>query len=358
MTLYLLLIMIMTFCLFINFKEKKARKTITILLFVILTTIAAIRSADVGVDTRQYYRNFLIIAKMDWSQAFSTRYEVGFFAFCKILSYISNNPQVIVIFSSALIIPIVGYFIYKESNFVVLSTLTYFLLNLYFFNLTGMRQSLAMSFIILSLLNYKNKKYFMFLINVVIASTFHSSALIFLLVPIIDRIKYNKKTLLYTLIIALLCFLFSDKLFGFMTGIIGKYSGYEDSIFGVSNYFGALIQSIFFSYIYIFCHTILTKHLNSQNFKENQFYLKLLGLAAIFEILSMKIQIFSRMALYFWFASIILIPKAIKSIEKTKNKFYMSLIIYLSLLMYWLIIAIYRPEWNGAVPYKTFFNNK
>lgn len=356
MMLYLLLIIIMTFCLFINFKEKNKKIAITIFLFTLLTTIAAIRSADVGVDTRQYYRNFSVIANLDWNQAFSTRYEIGFFAFCKILSYISTDPQIIIFFSSIFIIPVVGYFIYKESNFVAFSTLAYFLLNLYFFNMTGMRQSLAMSFIIFSFLNYKKKKYFMFVTNVIIASLFHSSALIFLTIPLIDKVKYNKKTLIYTMIFAIICFILSDKVFSIMTNVIGKYAGYEDSIFGESNYFGALFQSAFFCYIYIFCHIIITKSTNLKDYKENQFYLKLIGLAAIFEILSMRIQIFSRVALYFWIVSIILIPKAIKSIERPKNKFYLSLIIYISLLMYWLIIALYRPEWNGTIPYIPFFN--
>lgn len=355
MTIYIFLIFFLTLCLLINFKEIKYRKIITFIIFGVLTIIAALRSVDVGIDTNQYFRNFSVIANLDWNQAFSTRYEVGFFAFCKILSCISTNPQTIIIGSSLFIVPFVGYFVYKESNNVVLSALVYILLNLYFFNLTGMRQSLAISFIIISFIKYKNKKYFAYILNIILATLFHSSAIVFLTLPIIDKLKYEKRTLLYVLMASIICFLFSNQIFTFMTNILGKYSGYENSVFGVSNYFGALFQSLFYSYIFILCHIILTKKENSNSLKRNQLYLKLVGASAIFEILSMKMQIFSRVAIYFFLFSIILVPISLSCIKSKKNRFYISLVVYVSFVLYWLIIAIYRPEWNGAIPYSFFF---
>ena len=53
--------------------------------------------------------------------------------------------------------------------------------------------------------------------------------------------------------------------------------------------------------------------------------------------------------------NIIWIPKFISNINKKEDRTIILFILIICLFMYWFIISMYRPEWYGVIPYKTFF---
>ncbi len=84
MAVYLMLILAVFASLFLKIDDRRQKQRwYIIIIFTSLTLIAMIRSWSVGVDTLQYYRNFSVIAQLDWKQIDLLRYEPGFFYFCK-----------------------------------------------------------------------------------------------------------------------------------------------------------------------------------------------------------------------------------------------------------------------------------
>ena len=110
-------------------KEKIYKNVYLVISFMLLAGIAAIRTENVGVDTPQYYRAYLRISNLNWSELITERYEIGFTILCKGLSYITSNPQLLIAITAIFINFSVIRFIYKYFDASVFIILLYILLN-------------------------------------------------------------------------------------------------------------------------------------------------------------------------------------------------------------------------------------
>ena len=357
MIIYFSVIFLLFFLMLIEKKYKHNNGHIIFIIFLLLTLIAALRSFKVGVDTAQYYRNFSVITFLRWNDSGLLRYEIGFFYLCKTLSLITKNPQILIVTTSLFIIPTVGRFIYKNSCNATLSTLLYILLNIYFFHLTGMRQSIAIAILLIAYEFLKNNKKIQFYLLVLLAYSFHSSAIIFILFPFLRKIKYTKNTYFVIMGSTILCFCAYKPIFLLVSKLLGKYSGYTDSeLFGVANYYGSFFQFLLVFFIYSICHFINFNKKNNKSVSEtDKLYLICVAIAMICQAMAMKMNIIGRVSPYFWIFSILLLPESFVKIRSSKNRFALITIILFIILSYWFIIGIFRPEWNGAIPYSTYF---
>ena len=196
---------------------------------------------------------------------------------------------------------------------------------------------------------------------VLLASSFHSSAILFLICPLIKKVRYNKYTYIITILISIIFFIFFKSVFLGITEMMGKYGSYIDSKeFGVSNYFGAFFQFLLTFVIYTFCHFKYVKQRNiikTEKYNITKINLTLLSLDVICQIMAMKMNIIGRMHQYFWIYSIILIPNIVCNQKNAKKRLMLYIGITFLSFIYWLIIAIYRPEWDGAIPYIPFWKD-
>ena len=190
----IVMFLILSIGLFFNVnKSYKLGKYYLIFIFSILTLLSALRNISVGVDTSQYYEAYKLIGTIEWNELDKLRYEIGFSLLCKVLNYISSNPQLLLIVTSIFINSSVGLFIYRNSNNVVLSSFIFITYNLYFNYMNIMRQAIAIAIVLFAYEYLKNKKIIKYSILVLIASLFHTSSIICLLFIIFSKVKYDKK---------------------------------------------------------------------------------------------------------------------------------------------------------------------
>lgn len=360
MSIFILVLFFIFIVMLVNIDRNiKNRKWFVLITFSILTSIAMIRSWTVGVDTEQYYRNFQIIASLGWDQVDVLRYEPGYFYLNKILSCISKDPHILIIVSSIIIIPSVGRIIYKYSKNVALSTFLYITLNAYFFQLTGMRQALAIAVILYGIDFFEKQKYLKFILVIILACMFHSSAIFLSVLILLQKMKYTKKTYINSLIVAIIGFIFYKQIFRIASLVIDKYAGYEESVYAASNYFGALFQFLVGFILYSVCHYLIFKMKENKKIEESEvgkISLRCLSVAVCIQLITMKMNILGRMTPYFWIFSIIAVPEALSYIKSKRRKEWI-LGIALFTFIYWLIIATMRPEWHGIIPYSTLFKD-
>ena len=139
--------------------NKKRKKIYLTIVFIILAIVASLRAYTVGVDTEQYCIAFDKISEMTIEQAKEdTRYETGFVVLCKILSYVYDNYQILIIVTSIFIMYAVIRFIYEESNDCILSLLLFVLLNCYAMYMSMMRQAIAIGIILLGYIIFLKKE--------------------------------------------------------------------------------------------------------------------------------------------------------------------------------------------------------
>ena len=95
--------------------SSKRRKRFLGLCMLLFLMISMFRDVSVGADTKQFYDAFTIIGNRSLELSFEySRYEKGFILLCKLLSIVSNNPQILIIITSLFINCVVFKFI--ENN--------------------------------------------------------------------------------------------------------------------------------------------------------------------------------------------------------------------------------------------------
>ncbi|MFZ5986468.1 MAG: EpsG family protein [Bacillota bacterium] len=343
--------------------NNKYRRSYLIFFFGMTAIISALRAYAVGNDTDQFYRAYERIAQVDWTSFYLFRYELGFTVLCKVLSYISREPQLLLIVTSLFSSYSIGRFIYKNSCNVVLSSYLFITLNIYADYLNLMRQVIALSIILFGIEYLKEKKIIRFVLFVVIASLFHQSALFVLVVIFFVKIKYSKLSFPITLMTSIIGFLIFNRLFLFAVKILSKYASYEDSVYASSNYFGMIFNVSICLSILLLGLFICNKnrgYLQKQCVLEMKtlsydFVAYMVSICLFCYILGTRMYILTRVVPYFSIYYLVWIPMTFESIGDKKLKILVLHLILVLTLAYYLIVAIFRPEWYGIIPYKFFW---
>lgn len=358
----ILIIGIVDFFFYVNNNEKNKRNYL-IFFFGMTAIVSGLRAYTIGRDTDQYYRAYERIAQVDWNSFYLFRYELGFTAVCKALSYISREPQFLLIITSLFFAYSTGRFVYKNSCNVILSSYLFISLNIFAVYLNLMRQAIALSIILFGIECLKEKKYIRFALFVLIASLFHQSAILVLLIIFFVKLKYSKMSFPIILVASVAGYLLFNKLFTIAVKILGKYGGYEDSVFASSNYFGMVFNVLICLSILLFglfFHNKAKDYLQKPNKLEVKtlsydFIAYMISISLFCYISGTRMYILTRLTPYFYIYYLIWIPMAFESINNKKVKVLVLHSIIVLTLAYFFIVAVFRPEWHGIIPYKFFW---
>ncbi len=337
--------------------EKRTKLYIT-LCFFMLTFVAGIRSVNVGVDTEQFCRAYQMIGMTPWDNLFSSfRYEWGFLVLCKVLNYVSVNPQLLIIVSSILINVPLGVFIFRNSSSAALSTFLYIGLGLYASNMNIMREAIAVSFVLIGFEMLKANRSLLFFLFVAIASGFHQTAPFLVILWPLWRLGFNRKSILVYVILFMVAFIFAHQISNLLASLVGREQLYNSEFTG-SNYFGALLKALLalFVAVIVLNYFRVGQRVGIQLSNVDQFYCHMLMFWILFSILGMQIQIFSRLCMYFNVFALVGITCALRFIENAGERVFMMLLLGVVALSYFIIVGLFRPEWQGVIPYEVGVN--
>ena len=220
----------------------------------------------------------------------------------------------------------------KYSENPQLSLFIYYAMYAYLNSFNAMRQFLAVSFIIVSYAELRNKRIFLFIISVFVASFIHTSALIALIVLFAPFIKTDNSLLIYTtLFITLLMGSFvNDSFFRIVSQ--GYFHYIEDGTFGYreqESTISALIMCILMNILFIVIYKstdILVK--------KDMFFI-IFFMAIIIMNITYRLELGTRIILYFTTIQTLLYPKFFN-----KNYVYLKWIILCYLLVVFFKILI------------------
>lgn len=326
--------------LFMNRKFNKRMYTFICALGLFL--ISSLRSIYFTTDVIGYvtaYERFKTIDFVHFLNNFTIKEKDPFFdLISKVFVECGINYRWWLIIIAALFCFSIYFIVYKYSSNIFLSYIMLISLGYFYFSLSGLRQTVALSIILFSYKYLKNRNFKKFFLIVIFASLFHASAIIFLLIYPISNMKVDFKSIiiiLFFLIIAYTCKYQIIKILSFMN-IGDKYSYYIDS--GTTlTISGFLIQ---FS-IYLFCLKY-KKDLIKLN-KKNVILYNLLFVGVIFQSFAAVIAEFFRISMYFSIFGIILLPKAI-NIEKNKK---LRICLYYAIIVLLIIYILKRNDFVG-----------
>ena len=207
--------------------------------------------------------------------------------------------------------------IYKQIQYYStnpsISFLAILTLGLYGFAFSGLRQTLAFGILLFSYPHLKNKHFFRFVLLVVLAAMFHSTALIFLVVYPIYQLKLRVRNVLLLIVAGTVASFFANpiaKLYLQLTGTDEAYSTYleESSVLSIS---GIIISGS----IWLFCTVFLYR---SKSNKTDGHLCNLSLLALFGRILStIWIAELFRISMYFSIFEFLMIADACSCKEKS-----------------------------------------
>lgn len=172
------LVRLLTTKIFIN--KDKGNRLFVLLSFLLTVLLQGLRSPTVGTDIQGYLVGYKLCGVSSWG-APVLNYEIGYRTFCKLL-YSMGVPEQTFLFIVALICQgAVFLFILRHSKFPACSIVMYLTFGLFTFSFSGLRQMLSIAIVLFGFDNIKNRNFVGFLVFVLIASTFHTSAILLLL---------------------------------------------------------------------------------------------------------------------------------------------------------------------------------
>lgn len=366
-------------CMFIEKVRGKRlnRKIWTLVLIIPLFIIAAFRSPNIGNDTLNYYRSYLIVSQEKFFSRTRSRFEPGYVFFMKIIDLLGFDYLGFQIITSAIIMFSVGRFISKYSNNIAFSFYIFVTTRMFFGTMNIVRQYLAIAILLFSVEYIKKRNFIKFSILVLIAYCFHSTAIVFLIMYPIANIKFDAKKTVVFLGIGMVSSIFFDFLVRKFVILMGKYEGYLYGEYfnfehNIAIYFHLLINCCFFLVAVIgkYWDANNSKNINQhENYKiktSNNSLIKIIPneqlwytcciFTLLFSIIGLKSTIINRIELYFSVFFLAFIPSLTRSIKSKEIRAIVIGGIIIGLFISFIIVMIYRPRWNIVFPYEWYWD--
>ena len=324
-------------------KYKNARFFLN-LAFILLVVFWGIRY-DFGNDYSVYLYNFNLI-NSDSKGALN--FEFGWILLNKLFSGLGFSYLVffVTIFQFYSIYFYLTHYVKSEYRWLVL--LFYAInISLMIHSLSGMRQTIAMSFFVFVLHYVYERKYIPCIIILFLAAQFHSSAYFMLILPIVRYILDLKKIVYIYLLLAIfiVCFVFKDTVMLLTTlslqfEDVSKYENYldqSDSSYS-GNGLGILLQLI----------VLIILLINDRHEKTiDNLLLKLYQISFVFVPLYTILPIFNRIQMYFLLLGLGGTPMLIKVAKK-------NLLFFVVIILYFLMMLLSFKSVLSSGPYSIY----
>ncbi|WP_298023052.1 EpsG family protein [uncultured Dysosmobacter sp.] len=301
--------------------------------FFILTLLLALRSIDCGVDLKNYKYYFNSYGNMSFRELVDVNrnydVEIGFRLFVKVLQVVSNDFQWFIAATAVLsVLPI--WWLYKKNNAASALTIVLFLsvapFSLYF---SGIRQVLAMAFAVPAYQFSKKRKKTGFILSVLLATLFHQSAFIMLLLYPVYRAKITKKWLYAVVPFMIVVYVFNEPIFNWLLRFLVG-TRYETYTMARTGAYGMLLLLAAFSAIAIFVTSDSDKALSDEIIGQRNILL----LSTCLQFFVPLSTVAMRMNYYYMIFIPMIIPKLLNS--SSKRHWDAARLIYVVMTMFFL----------------------
>lgn len=326
--------------------DDKAKRTFLLWCGVAMFLIIALRHKEVGsTDSQHYYSSWENLAMCSYNGLKEyldiTRYEPGYCVFVWFFSHIFPSAQFLFVLTGIFFTIAVCRFIYINSKDPELSFVMYICLGLYSFMVQGLRQAVAMSICLFAVEFIKKRKFFPFIVLVLLATTFHSSSIVFLFTYFLYGFKLNLKTGVLSLSVASGLIALSGPIATLGNQVFGReYEGEIES----GGYVAVAI------YIIILIVSVVLAG-NGRKDKDYTFFVLMTFVGAVFYLMRYTgVGIAERISYYFMFGQMIALPNAISRFDKQVSFVIKCVVIALCVALF-----AYRLNSDGLVAYRFFW---
>lgn len=329
------------------------RNSFIVITFILFVVILCFRTYEVGSDSVVYKTIYDQTGSfsLELNNIFSSRFEIGFLYINQFLFRISQNYTLMFFFYGFLTLLFWFYSMKKISKDMYLSLMIFFNFRFFTFAMSNIRQSFAISILLLAFIFLLKKKRFFFFLAVIFASFIHIPSIVFLICLLLDKIRLSKKWFIIGGISALVAFFSFDRLLGIFLGIFSKYSSYlSTDYFSGELKISTLINSLIYISVFIAGEFFIK---NYDNDRELNLLRNIMFLTTLFSIISINSAMINRFTLYFGTFIVFYIPQIVYHAKSKQIKSLLFFSIIILFTCYNFIIMYLKPEWNLIIPYKS-----
>ncbi len=323
--------------------EKKNSKLSFWFSVILVSCISGLRASTVGIDTGAYYQY------IEWARMGVLEHvEIGFLYTTRFLLFLCDSAKfVIFVFSSAISFCVLFRF-WTLRKQVSYGWSVFLYLALYFqFSMNIMRQFLAIAIVFLGTYFLQNKRYSIFIVTVIIGSSFHYSAFIGLAILLIFGWTHMKNgKLRYAIAISFMAML--PIAYYIVFEVWQRYSGYFD------NPNPNIGMMIFAKIALLFLFVIFNLNCFSKKNASKSFYANIFAIYAVGLICTFAGYIYDymdRVGLYFMMFEPICLA------IMCKKRYSILFKIAVLLLSVYVIYSNYRSNGHGIFPYDVIFRD-
>lgn len=203
-------------------RKSRVTRDNNVLIALAVFSVFALRSTSVGVDVQNYIERF------NMGRAIETRkmdLEIGYAALNDGIRLLTSDSHIFLAVVAVLTIAPVAWTIGKTSESVYLSWILFITVGPFAFMLSGLRQGIALAAVFATLPFLMQRKVVVPLLLVVVAVTFHASALVFLPAVYFYRVRLTLRTILATVTALIITTFFGEWLVG--VAIESLYESYD-----------------------------------------------------------------------------------------------------------------------------------
>lgn len=248
---------------------------------------------------------------------YNWHFEWGFWTLTRILAFVKmDHVWYFCIISAIIVIPIANT-IRKKSPYPIFSISLFVFFYFLFSSFNTPRQFIAIAIILSGSTYILEKKFWKYLICVGVATTFHTSAIVFILLYFIRKIKINNNTKIAMTVFAVFVLLFGGRLSTAFLRLWPQYSiyiGYESG--------SAISDLIIQITLLLLLEAVHSKVVEDKARVEFDFYYNCNFFAIIMSAMAGVNILFARFEAYFYIFSILSIPFGIYYTRKNKTMYY------------------------------------
>jgi hypothetical protein len=322
-------------------KKRKSRLTL-VFSCVIIWLLAGLRT-ETGTDWYNYYSLY---------KETTDRVEIGYAFLNNLFSKLNIQYNLFLLMINGMAIALMYKFIKGNAYLVIIGLLIFFSDSFLYYNLSGIRQGIALSIVCFGFKYALNKDYKKFILIIVLACCFHLSAFIFVFAYFIPRHKLSFRFILIILIFIISGTFLLQKITDFITLNTIKdaqfYINQQTYEFDVNlaYYIGAIKRSIMIILCLIYGSNMF-KNSNSRYF----FNIYLLGLVIYLSLYKISPDLGTRLSSYFTIFEIILSGNLIYFNNKFPTRFFLFF-----LFVFMAVYKIIGYMYNERYEYNLIFN--
>lgn len=309
-----------------NYKHSRSAKLFFIIASMILIAIAGFRYG-VGTDYFAYYNNYEIYAE-EFFTSIKNFNEPGFKLICWCVQKFGGNGFTVILISAFLTISLCMKTIYEFADDLAGTVMLLIFTGFWHTEFNAVRQCLAAAIVFAGIRYIKNRCFWKYLIVVLIASTFHMSALVMIVLYFVPNFRTNIFSLFCLVGGALIILQSFDKVLEW-TGMLlntsfAESDEYVTSSVNIFRVLVALVPPMFF----------LIMYRGKKMDEEQKISLQYLVMNAVTMLATSNSTYLARMGIYTMPFVALSIPKLIHGMSEQNRKI-TKLCVYVSFAFYW-----------------------